>query len=61
MIEELNALKTEKKQVLSELVYVPNPVMTYSKANELYSKLLDETLKAKFLDILSKSWTNATS
>ena len=61
MMEELNALKTEKKQLLSELVYVPNPVMTYSKAYELYCKLLDETLKVKFFDILSKSWTNATS
>ena len=60
-MQELNALKSEKKQLLEELVCVPNPVMVYSKANELSTKLLDETLKTRFLETVSKAWTAATS
>ncbi|XP_076243068.1 gem nuclear organelle associated protein rigor mortis [Calliopsis andreniformis] len=60
-IQELEALKAEKKQLFDELVCVPNPIMVYSKANELASKLLDETIKAKFLEIVSKAWVTATS
>lgn len=59
-MQELNALKSEKKQLLEELVCVPNPVMVYSKANELSTKLLDETLKTRFLETVSKAWTAAT-
>lgn len=60
-IQELDALKAEKKQLLSELVSVPNPVMVYSKANELASKLSDETIRTKFLETVSSAWLNATS
>ncbi|XP_043264591.1 gem-associated protein 5-like [Colletes gigas] len=61
LVQELNILKTEKKQLLDELVCVPNPIMVYSKANELASKLSDETIQTKFEDIVSKAWINATS
>lgn len=60
-MEELNALKAQRKQFMNDLVYVPNPVMVYSKANELSSKLLDITLKDKFSEMISKTWTNAVS
>nr|XP_031838451.1 gem-associated protein 5-like isoform X1 [Nomia melanderi] len=61
LVQKLNMLKIEKKQLLDEVVCVPNPVMVYSKANELGSKLLDETLKTKFLNVVSEAWTKATS
>ncbi|KZC13808.1 PREDICTED: gem-associated protein 5-like [Dufourea novaeangliae] len=61
LVQKLNALKVEKKQLVDDLVCVPNPVMVYSKANELAGKLTDETIKSTFLDIVSKAWTNATS
>ncbi|XP_076633112.1 gem nuclear organelle associated protein rigor mortis isoform X2 [Colletes latitarsis] len=61
LVQELNILKTEKKQLLDELVCIPNPIMVYSKANELANKLLDETIQTKFQEIVSKAWTNATS
>ncbi|XP_076393217.1 gem nuclear organelle associated protein rigor mortis [Megachile rotundata] len=60
LIEELSTLKIEKDQVLNDLVYVPNPVMTYSKANELCSKLVDEAIKNQFFEILSMLWKNAS-
>ncbi|CAK9799473.1 Gem-associated protein 5 [Anthophora quadrimaculata] len=61
LIKELHALKNQKKQFLNELVYVPNPVMVYSKANELNSKLLNETIKNKLSEIISKAWISATT
>ncbi|OAD62256.1 Gem-associated protein 5 [Eufriesea mexicana] len=61
VMEELNVLKTQKKQILNELVHVPNPVMVYGKANELCSKLLDETIKDEFSKNISTTWLNAMS
>ncbi|XP_053999055.1 gem-associated protein 5 isoform X1 [Hylaeus anthracinus] len=61
LVHELSMLKTEKKQLVDELVCVPNPAMVYSKANELADKISDETTKTKFLGTVSKAWTNATS
>lgn len=56
---ELNELKIQKKQILNDLVHVPNPVMVYSIANNLCSKLLDEDIKNKFSENISKMWLNA--
>ncbi|XP_017790259.1 PREDICTED: gem-associated protein 5 [Habropoda laboriosa] len=61
LMKELNALNSEKKQLLNELVYVPNPLMVYSKANELSCKLLDITIQTKLSKIISTTWTNATT
>nr|XP_033190238.1 gem-associated protein 5 isoform X2 [Bombus vancouverensis nearcticus] len=60
-MEKLNTLKTQKNQIFNDLVYVPNPVMVYGKANELCSKLYDETIKNKFLESISKMWLDATT
>lgn len=60
-MEKLNTLKKQKSQILNNLVYIPNPVMVYGKANELCSKLCDETIKNKFLESISKMWLDATT
>nr|XP_033335076.1 gem-associated protein 5-like [Megalopta genalis]XP_033335077.1 gem-associated protein 5-like [Megalopta genalis]XP_033335078.1 gem-associated protein 5-like [Megalopta genalis]XP_033335079.1 gem-associated protein 5-like [Megalopta genalis]XP_033335080.1 gem-associated protein 5-like [Megalopta genalis] len=61
LVQKLNALKAEKRQLVEALVCVPNPVMVYSNANELGSKLLDDTLKSRYLEIVSATWKKATS
>ncbi|XP_076752197.1 gem-associated protein 5-like isoform X2 [Xylocopa sonorina] len=61
LMAELSTLKIERKEISNKLVYVPNPVMIYCKANELWNKLLNETIKNKFSDVISKLWTNATT
>ncbi|CAL7940645.1 unnamed protein product [Xylocopa violacea] len=61
LMEELSTLQTQKKEISNKLVYVPNPVMVYCKANELWNKLLNETIKNKFSEVISKLWMNATT
>ncbi|XP_078046192.1 gem nuclear organelle associated protein rigor mortis isoform X2 [Augochlora pura] len=61
LVQKLNELKAEKRQFAEALVCVPNPVMVYGNANELGGKLLDETFKRKYLEIVSAAWKKATS
>ncbi|XP_076292117.1 gem nuclear organelle associated protein rigor mortis isoform X2 [Lasioglossum baleicum] len=61
VVQELNTLKAEKKQLDDTLVCTPNPIVVYSKAQELGSKLLDESIKTRFLEMVSTAWTKATS
>lgn len=60
LMEKLNTLKTQKDQILNDLVHIPDPVMVYGIANELCGKLHDETIKNKFVKCISKTWLNAT-
>ena len=60
-MESLNTLKAQKDHILNNLVHIPDPIVVYGVANELCSKLHDETIKNKFMQCISKTWLNTTT
>ncbi|KAF3428992.1 hypothetical protein E2986_02063 [Frieseomelitta varia] len=61
LMETLNTLKMQKDEILNDLGHIPDPIMVYGVANELCSKLHDETIKNKFIKCISDTWLNTTT
>ncbi|XP_015184665.1 PREDICTED: gem-associated protein 5 [Polistes dominula] len=61
LIQKLDSMKNEKKQFINERINSPNPILAYTKANDLIDKFPSETFISTFAEKLDKLWTNATS
>lgn len=59
--EELNQLRSERKQFVDERISVPNPMVVYATANELVCKIVDESTKSTFTNTIADIWASVVS
>lgn len=61
LTERLVEIRNEKEKFLKERISAPNPVFVYSKARELASIIFHGEIGERITQLLSESWTEATT
>ncbi|XP_012265129.2 gem-associated protein 5 isoform X2 [Athalia rosae] len=60
-MERLAEIRREKEKFHTERLYTPNPVMVYSKAQEVISIVFEGEIEEKIKQLVTRAWTEATS